>query len=298
MTTVNPNYVPLAFLDTTGAIRPDMAERAAEVSRLVSETLATLPPAEQHEFLSLVRSGALDLTPAGAATTVDLKAAIQRLALVGAVLVQFDKSTGSMIDYLARVLVEQSAQQREQALNDRIVARQAAQKELLAQAGQMQKSADELEKGAGAALATSLTMSILSAGLSGLSMIKGITSMKSLKTLKNDLDTNPATTDKDLGLESIKQKDARNGGIGGMGQTANQLGMSGSNYASTDSQAASKEAEAQGSVDAAQAQELEMIADIKKEMEQGFSELIQSIISFLRDLGESEADLARAFTRV
>jgi hypothetical protein len=80
----------------------------------------------------------------------------------------------------------------------------------------------------------------------------------------------------------------------GAGQGINAGGTS------TDSkaQAEAKKLEAQGSRDAAEAQEAQQTADSKKQMEEALNDMIKQIINFLKEMREAEVDAMRSLTKV
>jgi hypothetical protein len=70
------------------------------------------------------------------------------------------------------------------------------------------------------------------------------------------------------------------------------------NVASTWAQADAKNIEAEGSIDAAEAQEAQAAADIKKEIQQGLDDLIKAIINFLKELKEAQVNQMQSLTKL
>ena len=81
-------------------------------------------------------------------------------------------------------------------------------------------------------------------------------------------------------------------------QANNQLGQGFSSFISTMTQAEGKKLEAEGDVDAANAQYQQSEADKAKDVQQAFQDTITKLISFLKDMMDSKANQLQAFTKV
>ncbi|WAJ30505.1 hypothetical protein [Antarcticirhabdus aurantiaca] len=146
--TINPNFVPTSFFGANNELKVDKP-LAEAVQTEVKARLDQIPDAvgDKH-FLEAIA----DLSPTDVALPGQRKelfdkftAAAQKFAATETTPLPY---TGDIAKFLARVMIEFAGDQRQQALNDRVLARQAAQAEMMNQAGQQEKAATEMMAGA------------------------------------------------------------------------------------------------------------------------------------------------------
>lgn len=293
------SYLPASLLQADGAtLKPgiDLAQAEA-LAKNVQAQASALPPAEARLFLAMVSQA--DLAPNG-----------QIPADIGKTLAAFEgaasllsRSSGSTLDFLARVMIEQAAEQRKNALDSRLSAREQAKSELMNQAAKMEKAAEESKSAAYQAMITTVVMSSVAlaasttgAVLGGLSAVKQGSAFKdaiaSGKTIKE------AATSASTGLSAGWTKVGKAAdGLGGA-QQMGQLGQAGGGYISAQGEAAAKTLDAEGQREAARAQDSQTKADLSKDSQEALNQMIQSIIQFLKDLQEAKAEQMRTLTRV
>lgn len=270
-------YVPPSFYQGD-SLKPGIdVDQAIQVAQGIQARAEALPPAQAELFLAMVRSG--DIAPGGE-IPADLARTLDTLANVSAML-----GDGSIwkdsLDVLARAMVEQSAEQRQNALKDRLSARDQAKTELLSQAETLKNQASELKDGAMKAMIISIVLSATSIVMSAGSAV--------------GFKIGGAKTTTETGATAAN---GISGAFSSMAQSVGQIGQAGSGYASTSSQAKAKEYEAQGQIDAAESQTQQSIADIKKEAQDTLNEMVKSIINFLKELQDAKAQQMQAMTRV
>ncbi len=321
-------YVPASLFQADGTtLKPGISDaQAKEVAKGVQARAESLPPAEAKMFLSMVNNA--DLAPGGR-IPADIDKALETFSATASRISSLSISSGAL-DFLARAMIEQSAEQRKNALNDRLAAREQAKGELLSQAGKMREEADKLSSSALTSMIVSVVMAsvsiaagAISVGASVAGAFKGVSAAKDA-VAKTETAAGAAAKAGDAApkfvdgsgkfvksLESmgkLAEVSAADKGVKLMGalgsisgtisQSANQLGGSVSGFVSTTGQADAKRIEADGQVDAAQAQEQQAIGDVRKEQQQALDQMVQSIIQFLKDLKDAKAEQMRAFTRV
>lgn len=315
------SYIPSTMLQPDGAtLKPGIDRAQAEaLAKSVQAQAGALPPAEARLFLAMV-SGA-DLAPNGKipADVGKTLAAFQSAAA------SLSRSSGNTFDFLARVMIEQASDQRKNALDNRLSAREQAKSELMGQAEKMQKAAEESSSAALNAMITTVVMSSVafvasSAGavLGGMSAVKQGAGFKDAlggakaaglqdagtkaagiqNAATKPISIKDAATQAQLGMSSgmIKAGKAADG-LGGA-QTLGQIGQSAGGYQSAMGEAASKTLDAEGQREAAKAQDSQARADVAKESQEALNQMMQSIIQFLKDLQEAKAEQMRTLTRV
>jgi hypothetical protein len=289
MNTINPNYVPASFYDSSGQLTVSEAY-AQQVSNSVAERVANMPPAEAEMFLALLRSA--DLAPSGELPPEEMNAALSRLETAAAALDRLFNSEGNIIDLLARVMIEQAAQQRKDALEERLAAREQAKSQLLDQAGKMKEAAEKMLSGALVAMITAIVVAVVTVAISAYSIGKagqGLTAAKDAKGLEGGA--------QQARLAQASALSGKGQAWGGVSQSLSGLATGVGNYAKADYEAQSKKIEAEGSEMAAEAQYSQSQADIKKEMQDALNQLIQSIINFIKEMKEAEVNMMQAITR-
>lgn len=306
-------YIPLSLLQSDGSLKSGVDPAAAtKIAQGIQAKAATLPPAEAGLFLALARGS--DLAPAGKLPP-DLGATLDKFAAAAHTLGNVSGST-SPLNFLARVMIEQASEQRKNALNDRLAAREMAKSELLSQAKAMRDEADTLASSSKTAMIVSVVMASVSIVAGAISMGSSIASAargaKAVTAAREGMEAGNEGGTKVLSKAEIiaksmkapeQDKGARvlgsiGSGSGSIGQGSGQLGQGVSGYYSTQGQADAKNKEAEGSVHAAQAQETQAKGDLRKEQQQALDGMMQSIIQFLKDLQEAKAQQMQALTRV
>lgn len=276
---VNRNLPP-SFYDVSGKLSIDQ-QTAKQVEQLVQDKLQTLPPQEQKVFLSLLKTA--DIAPGG--TVADIDGSLDRLTtasnkLVAAFAEILSNLGSDSLDFLSRALVEMAAEQRKEALQSRLNAHQEAKTQLENQASKMQESADKMVTGA----IVSIVMAVASAVISLVSA--GVASSRVGKALDATTDLTQQAALKSASIaENVGQ--GLKGASDGMG-----------NFGNTYTQAESKRLDAEGSLDAAQAEGARSKADISKEFQSALEETIKSIINFLKELKDAQAEQMRSLTRL
>jgi hypothetical protein len=153
MVDTNYNLIPKSFYKTEdGASTLTVDKKQADaVQAGVQARLDDLPPAEKKAFLAMTANlapGDVD-TPKKLDIVLDAFEAAAKLVDDDAMPMAF---VGDIAKFLARAMIEFAGEQRQNALNDRLAARQHAKAELLEQAGKMDAAADKMKSGAITAL--------------------------------------------------------------------------------------------------------------------------------------------------
>lgn len=313
MTSINFQHLPPSFYDaTTNTLLVDEAT-ALKVQASVEAKLAELPDVAPEKFLQMIAN----LAPSDVDTDLKLgvtlgmfEAAATMLGDAGSEVVTF---VGDLAKFLARVMIEQASDQRQNALQDRLNAREQAKGELMNQAGQMDKAADKMIAGATTALITGLVAAGVQMLASVVSLVGAAKALKSMETAHGQTKDVLALFEKGKMTENVSgmylqaskqafdiagQKGAIFTALSQVGQAAGQ-GMSAvGSSEDTKAQAAAKKLEAEGSRDAAEAQELQQTADTKKQIEEALSDMMKQIINFLKEMREAEVDAMRSLTKV
>src|SRR5262245_27836990 len=120
------NMLPSSFFDPkTNALLVDEAT-AQKVQSGIQAKLDSLPPIGDAAFLQMVA----DLVPGDVDTPQKLQATLDNFELAAAQLGNADSQViafvGDISKMLARLMIEQTSQQRQNALNDRLFAREQA----------------------------------------------------------------------------------------------------------------------------------------------------------------------------
>ena len=306
MTSIQNNYnlLPSSFFNPeTKELLVDEAT-AQSVQAGIQAKLNSLPPISRGDFQQMVANltpGDVDTPAKLEATLTMFEAALTKLGNVDSDVVAF---VGDLAKLLARLMIEQTADQRQNALKDRLLARDKAKGELMSQADQLGKAADKMIEGATTALITGL----VGAGLQILGAAVNLAG--AFKALSGMGDAQKATQQaiKDANEQAMKAAEQAFGKAQTMGQlfaTISQIGSgigdatkAGGTSADARLQAEGKKLEAEGSRDAAQAQEHQQIADSKKQMEEALNDMMKQIINFLKEMREAEVDAMRSLTKV
>lgn len=215
--------------------------------------------------------------------------------------------SGESVKMLEKFMVEMATSQRQDAINDRLAARDAATKELMSAADNMKDQAVTMMQGALTQIIASVSGASL--GVAGFShAIKSAdhADMKdaSDKTalLKDAFDKHDLASEKiahkagmiqDQSLSQLKHA-VELEKMQGMGQAFSGMTQTMGHM----SQSESKQNEASGHVDAAEAQYREQMTDNRQEVMQQTTEMMQKVIDFIKELKEAEVAQMRVITRV
>jgi len=148
MPPVDLNLIPKSFYNTEAQTLNVSQAQAEAVQAGIQAKLETLPSAQKEVFLKLIA----DLAPGDVDTPEKLASmlgAFEAAATVvedpGSPVMAF---VGDLAKLLAKVMIEQASEQRQNALKDRLAARETARGELMSQAQQMTDAAQKMMTGA------------------------------------------------------------------------------------------------------------------------------------------------------
>lgn len=279
-------YVPASLYDGETLKAGVTAEQATQIAEGIRAAVKDLPEAQAQFVLKLL--SAVDLAPGGRLPE-NIDEAVQ--AFAGA-LERIGEGTPfrDSLQVLARLMIEQAATNRQDALQDRLNARNLSTTQLLSQAQSSKDAAKEIKDGAVAAMVTAIVFAAVSIVASSLSIVGGV---KSGSDAANYAANNAGKMDGFVASGFAASSQATQG----LSQTAGQVGQAGSGYASSDSQAAVKELDAQGQIAAAQAQASQNQADLSKEFMDAMGEAIKQIMNFLKELHDAKAQSMQVLTR-
>lgn len=282
MVEITNNAIPLSYYrgGEGNNTAPVGGAAPAPVQGGIQSLAGTLPPVQSAQ-------SPLDLAPATSVNGAKLDETLASFESA-ANMAASTAFVGDIARLLGRVMIEQATEQRQTALEGRLAAREAAKADLLSQADKMDKAADKMKSGALTSLITAVVGGIVSAGASVASVgasFKQIGGMKSALGDKSAFD-----------LANSKFQTANT--LGQAGNTAGDIASKGGASADTRAQADAKKMDAEGSRAAAEAQNHQQQADMKKEIQDGLNDMIKQIINFLKELKEAEIDAMRSLTRV
>ncbi|MBC8130162.1 MAG: hypothetical protein H7Y08_07545 [Rhizobiaceae bacterium] len=320
MITTDVNLIPRSFYDAQTQAVTVSKPLADSVQTGIQAKLDTLPPVARGEFLSQVAN----LAPGDLDTPAELTATLNRLETaarsVDAMTSTVTAFVGDIAKFLGRAMIEFATQQRQNALDERMAARDAAKAQLMDQATQMDAAAAKMESGA---LANAILGGISAAvsGISaGMSVFKQGAEIKSMTSAAADTKaSNKAmATVNESGFDAPQLKSEISGSLKNadvsfnLAQSRSQQAMTSAQIGeavgtgfriagtATDSmmQAGAKTADAEGARDAAEATYQQQVGDQKKEIQQAMDEMIKQLINFLKEMQEAEVDAMRALTKV
>lgn len=343
MVEINPNLIPTSFYNQdTQTLKVDK-KQAEAVQAGIQAVLDRLPDVEKGAFLASTAK----LVPGDVDTPEKLRIALAAFEV--AAKAASDPSSpaavfvGDVSRFLARVMIELAADQRENALNDRLAARESAKGELLSQADQMDKAASKMKAGAQTQMITGIIAgSVAAVGAVGsaagtasqigkMGQAKTATQTASKQASQAADDVNQAqkiatrvgtnadkaktqnilhTTKQAHATAEEAQKTAQKTfeiataksqlftTLGQVGHAVGETVRSGGSGTDQRLQAEAKEAEAEGSRDAAEAQYAQQTADMKKDMQESMNDMIKQIINFIKEMREAEVEAMRALTKV
>lgn len=313
MTNINTAFLPPSMLTPEGEVKPEFADDAREISQGIQARAESLPPAQRALFLAAITTPSL--APTSNEVTTDLDGTLDRYEAASAKLIALFESIDTG-DTLGRLMVEMAGMQRKEALENRLLAREAAKGAMLDQAGKLQEAADKMRTGAIVALIITIVVAVITVAAS---VASAKADMKGIKGQKMDLEGQQlqsqgqhlkSTGDEALGTATEQAGLAKRMNAGDMnydaaksrlvGQMISSLGQTGQGIArsiDTFFQADAKDKEAEGQVFAAMAEYLRGQADISKDVQNQMDELIKKVIDFLKQIKEAEVNQMAAVTR-
>ena len=302
MVDTNFSLIPKSFYtEVNGQNKLTVDKATADKVQLgIQASLKDIPQSEQKAFLALVNN----LAPGDVATPEKLESKLAELQNAAKRMSEFPPEmtafVGNLAKFLARAMIEMASEQRQNALADRMAARETAKAELMNQAGQMEKAADKMAQGALTSLITGIIGGAISIAGSLGGAIAGASQLSKMSNAVGNM--KGASVDALEAAKSGFQKAQTVATTGqSFGQGASAAGdITKSSGSSTDGrlQADAKRDEAQGSRHAAEAQYAQQAAELKKDVQDTMSEMIKQIINFIKELKEAEVDAMRALTRV
>lgn len=289
MVTINPNIMPKAFFDQDTGELTVSKKQAEAVQSGIQAKIENMPPAEKRLFLQQVAN----LAPGDVSTPQKLDEMLDRFEAAASKLASlFDSSAfvGDIAKFLGRALIEFAAEQRKNALDERMAAREAAKAELMSQAGKMEAAAEKMMTGA-------ITNLVMGVAAGAISIAGGIASSVGSFAAIGKMSA-AMKSGSDQAFKSAEALSTAFSGIGSAVRSGGDMIGAGGRGAEGITQAEAKKTEAEGSRDAADAQFQQQTADLKKDIQQQMDEMIKQIINFLKEMREAEVDAMRALTKV
>lgn len=268
--TIDKSLLPASFYNTKGELT--VPTKVAEaVSAGITERLRDMPEAQKNLFKEMVKTMSLAPDSKG---KFDVDGALDRIETLVSTVTDFaamlPSALGrSVLDLLSRALVEMAADQRKNALESRLNARDAAKTELLNQAQTMRDDAAKIMAGAIVAAVLQIAAAGLSIGMSSAALGK----VGAGENLKAEI------------LNTI-------------GGALKSIGDAAANAINSSLQAAAKLDQAQGSEHAAEAEEIKAKGDLAKELGDAMEDMIKAIINFLKELKDAQAEQMRSLTKL
>lgn len=327
---IDPNYSLPKPLYVEGQGQKPMVDKSSGdglVRSGVQAERGNVPQARKDALGATVN----DLTPGGVVPAGDIAARLAAVDKAARTMADpaFDFSglVGNIAKFLARAMIESAGEQRQNALADRLAARETAKAELISQANKMEKAADKMAAGAITNLVAGVVGGAMSIGGSAFSAVKGMGQLTEMKGVLGSLKTANADAVQlgkleklapgmsKLAPDSIAQNRGVLGGLDKQFMALNtqmqvtaaksQIVTSSGDVtkmlgSTTDArlQAEAKREDAGGARDAADAQVAQQQAELKKDVQDTMNEMIKQIINFLKEMKDAEVDAMRSLTRV
>lgn len=197
MVDTNYNLPPKTIYGTDGGNTPQSVDKKGTdaVRTGIQGGSVELPPAQKEAILRILSN----LVPNDPDTSKDLggtRASFERAAKTMGTDGAQEIYIGDIAHFLAKAMIEAAGQQRQNALDDRLAARQEARAQLLKQSGKMKDAAEKMMDGATTALIMGVVGGAISiagsmtAALGTLSQVKKMSqSMKSTKDAVSEVST-------------------------------------------------------------------------------------------------------------
>ncbi len=309
---INPQYLPSSYLDGNGELKEGISkEKAAEVSSGIQARVSDMSQTERVAYLALIKSP--DFAPDASTSLADAEATFSNLEKIAEQLSLTTNSSAAKL--LGRVLVELAAQQRQEALDSRLVARTAARAELEAGANKLRDASQDLRDGAKKALITGAITSgvaIAAAGAGGIA--GGATMSKASQGMSGTagatakaadaVDDAAATASKSLEAANKQLISNQAGGLAAIGQSFAAGGGAAGTLGGAISQQQSAEGQADAQLDQAEQAKLQAEAEVTKsegELEtseqQALQEFVNQMIQFLKEMRDAEVEQMAVVTR-
>ncbi|MEM6677613.1 MAG: hypothetical protein AAGF48_15480 [Pseudomonadota bacterium] len=318
--TINTAILPPTMLTNTGEVKPEFQDVAADIATGIQAKLDTLPPGQQAMFLSIVKSPSF--APTAQNPNVDLDAAEQKLDVMLDKLEKLFNAAGGGNE-IAELFLEMAQLQRKDALNSRLLAREAAMGQMIKEAGKMMDAADEMRKGAIFSLVFTVVAAAVTVAAAGFSARGQMKSLNGQKTqLEGDQMANSGSQMQKMGQanKDIELETAGTGKIAaGKAKSIHGIEMQGSGVNSTLKNqilnsfsqllqgigragegfwnANAKDKEAEGRMIAADAEFQRSQGDIDRDIQNAMMEMANKIIEFVKQLKEAEVNQMAAITK-
>ncbi len=208
---------------------------------------------------------------------------------------------GNSIDALAALIIKQAFSQLRDAMNKQVEDSNSAKADLLQQAAELHSEASKMREGAIVSLVLTVVASAVTIGFAAKAFHSAQGAYGKAKEggelLKGD---NPTDVQKLQAGSLQNESQALNtlgSNYGQLGQGISGLINGLASFANTMYQADAKDMEAQGSVYAAEAQDQQAQAALKKGVVDAMNKTIDSIIGFLKDMQDQEAQMMASITK-
>ncbi len=309
---VNTQYLPPSYLDGNGELKAGISkDKAAEVSQGIQARVSTMSQDERVVFMALVKSP--DFAPDASTSVEDVQGTLANLENVADLLSQTTNANAARI--LGRILVELGAQQRQEALDSRLLARSTARAELVAGADKLRDASSDLRDGAQKAMVTAAITSgvaIAAAGAGGVAggmamgtASKGMSTAGQAATKAVDgMDDAAVTATKSLEAANKTLIGNKAGGIASIGQSfaagggaAGTIGGAVSQQQSATGQADSQLDQAEGSELQAEAEVTRSEGELEANEQQALQEFVNQMIQFLKEMRDAEVEQMAVVTR-
>lgn len=171
MSNIQSNYLPGSFTTQGGLTEGVSRPQAEMVAGGVQARIDQMPTVQDAAFLALLKAS--DFAPADLDTQEEVDQVLDRLMGAAAQIADAVNSLGeggtafgTSASFLARAMIEFAAEQRKNALDNRLQAREEAKTALQSQANEMRESASKMMIGAVVSLVVSVVMAAVSIGMS------------------------------------------------------------------------------------------------------------------------------------
>lgn len=314
------SLLPPTYFDKSGNLTVSDAD-ATKVATGIQAKIATMPPAEATIFLASL--GAASLAPLGSNIPDNIDALLSNFASAVDAIVNF-VSVGDLESFMGKVMIKQAHEEEKNALDTRLASRQEAKADLLSQASKMHEEATKMRTGAIISLVVAVVSAAVTLGFAGASMSKSNSAMGEIKGMSGSSEAGPmeeaptgikddnelvaldepgpeqvkVDMDKQVSLAKINILNSQGQALGSVGGAFNALGGALAGAVNSFAQADAKDIEAEGAVDAANAQETQAIGDHLKEIQGALQNLIDKVIQFLKDLQDTKAQAMQSMTKV
>ena len=258
---------------------------ASNVSSIMNYVDLTVGGGKKGEGKQLVpdagngtQGGAADMTPSGPTDAPPESASITLT------LARIETSSGKASELFNKAMVTQIQEQKKNALDQQLEARQGAKDSLLAAAGQLQKEASDILSSA----ITNLVVSVVADAVSMVGTVAG-----GLLSAKGAFSENSAGS----GIKNMSVATSLGKTLAGVGENAGKLGQSAGGFASAMGQYESKMDEGAGKVDEAQAQQYEAQADAAKQRTQDMQDFASKLVDFIHEIRQSKSEMMAAIVQ-